>query len=62
MERGPVFGKLIWLGDFMIKRELEKEIKKRSEAFPVVAILGPRQSGKLIRGTLLRLKIFLPQI
>ena len=46
MERGPVFGKLIWLGDFMIKRELEKEIKKRSEAFPVVAILGPRQSGK----------------
>ncbi|MFH1461911.1 MAG: ATP-binding protein [bacterium] len=30
----------------MIKRELEKKIKKLAAAFPAIAILGPRQSGK----------------
>lgn len=30
----------------MIRRELEKEAKRLSKQFPVVAILGPRQSGK----------------
>ncbi len=30
----------------MIKRELEKEILKLSKKYPVIAITGPRQSGK----------------
>jgi predicted AAA+ superfamily ATPase len=30
----------------MIKRDLTKEILRLSEAFPVVAVTGPRQSGK----------------
>lgn len=31
---------------YMIKRELEKRLKYLSRKFPVVAVLGPRQSGK----------------
>jgi len=30
----------------MIKRDLEKELKASAKMFPVVALLGPRQSGK----------------
>lgn len=30
----------------MIKREIEKEIKRLSKKFPVISITGPRQSGK----------------
>ncbi|KKP22567.1 MAG: hypothetical protein SZ59_C0005G0032 [candidate division TM6 bacterium GW2011_GWF2_28_16] len=30
----------------MLKRDLEKEIKLSAKMFPVIAILGPRQSGK----------------
>ena len=30
----------------MIKRELEKKIKEAIKSYPVIAITGPRQSGK----------------
>ena len=30
----------------MIKRKIEKEIKILTNEFPIIAILGPRQSGK----------------
>lgn len=30
----------------MIKREAEQTLKKLSKQFPVVAITGPRQSGR----------------
>jgi len=37
----------------MIKRELESELKGDARQFPVIAVLGPRQSGKttLVRAT-----------
>lgn len=37
----------------MIKRSLEKELKTTARQFPVVAVLGPRQSGKttLVKNT-----------
>ncbi len=31
---------------FMIKRDLEPKVKQMAQQFPVIAILGPRQSGK----------------
>jgi predicted AAA+ superfamily ATPase len=37
----------------MIKRSLEKELKATAKQFPVIAVLGPRQSGKttLVKNT-----------
>jgi predicted AAA+ superfamily ATPase len=37
----------------MIKRALEKELKTTAQQFPVIAVLGPRQSGKttLVKNT-----------
>ena len=42
----------------MIKRDLEVELKGDAKQFPVVAVLGPRQSGKttLVRATFKRYK------
>lgn len=30
----------------MIQRDLEKHLKEAAKQFPVIAVLGPRQSGK----------------
>jgi predicted AAA+ superfamily ATPase len=37
----------------MIKRSLEKELKITAQQFPVIAVFGPRQSGKttLVKNT-----------
>ncbi|MGE0199118.1 MAG: AAA family ATPase, partial [Simkaniaceae bacterium] len=37
----------------MFKRFIEKELKKQAEDYPVVSVVGPRQSGKttLVRHT-----------
>jgi len=37
----------------VIKRELEHEIRTLFSEFPIVAILGPRQSGKTILSKML---------
>ena len=33
-------------GDFILKREIEKAIRRLEKVFPVIGLIGPRQSGK----------------